>query len=379
MRCLIGLSLLVCALVVDAVATAAPVTVSVGNPGNLPDQNYGGRGQFGAVPYGYEIAIHEVTNAEYVAFLALHVGIQFDRFFPFATPTFSDSRGLLNQSMIYDLRGGINVYTPPPCTPFTCPMGDPGPDIYPPPHFRVRTTMANKPVNYVSWYDAIRYVNWLNGSGTETGAYNLGPLGPGGVPLNPVAITRNPNATWFLPNEDEWYKAAYHQPAEQGGDSDGYWLNPTGCNCETATTATADANGNISNPGLHVMNIGGANWNGLTNHLTTVGSAGPDSASFYGTFDQGGNVREWTESEAFGARVVRGGSTDPINSTGYFAGLRHILSPTDETADLGFRVARLVPIPEPSTLTLGGAAAIGFLVVLYRQIKSCIPFPGASN
>jgi formylglycine-generating enzyme required for sulfatase activity len=282
--------------------------------------------------------------------------------------------------MIYDQRGGVSLYLPPACTPFTCGgMGDPDPPQYPPPHFLVRGTMATKPVNYVSWYDAARYVNWLNGGGTETGAYTLGPLGAGGVPLNPDAITRNPNATWFLPNEDEWYKAAYHQPAGEGGDADGYWLNPTQCNCEAATAATADAAGNISNPGPHVMNIGGANWNGLTNHLTTVGSGGPQSASFYGTFDQGGNVREWTESEAFGGRVARGGSSDPINSTGYFAGLRQILSPTNETADIGFRVARLVPIPEPSTLALGGAAAMGFLVVLYRQIKSRIPFPGASN
>ncbi len=379
MRRSTSVALLLCTVLFGAAAGAAPSTVPVGNPGNPPDQDYGGRGQFGAVPYGYEIAIHEVTNAEYVQFLAQNVGIQYDRFFPFAVPTFSNSRGLLNQSMIYEQRGGISLYLPPACTPFTCGMGDPDPPQYPPAHFLVRGTMANKPVNYVSWYDAIRYVNWLNGGGTETGAYTLGPLGPGGVPLNPGAITRNPNATWFLPNEDEWYKAAYHQPANQGGDADGYWLNPTACNCDSATSATADGAGNISNPGPHVMNIGGADWNGLANHLTTVGSAGPASTSFYGTYDQGGNVREWTESLAFGGRVVRGGSSDPIHSTGYFAGLRHTLAPTDESVDIGFRVARLVPIPEPASLVLSVVASLGFVIVLYHRTKSRLHFPGASN
>ncbi len=33
-------------------------------------------------------------------------------------------------------------------------------------------------------------------------------------------IQRNPGAKWFIPNEDEWYKAAYYN----GGSTDaGYW------------------------------------------------------------------------------------------------------------------------------------------------------------
>jgi len=30
--------------------------------------------------------------------------------------------------------------------------------------------------------------------------------------------------------DDEWYKAAYNQPAAQGGDSDDWWLYPTASN-----------------------------------------------------------------------------------------------------------------------------------------------------
>ena len=68
--------------------------------------------------------------------------------------------------------------------------------------------MGDKPVNYVSWYDAARFVNWLhNGQGTggtETGAYSLsGNIG---------IVTKNVGVTVWIPTESEWYKAAYYDP-----------------------------------------------------------------------------------------------------------------------------------------------------------------------
>ena len=65
-----------------------------------------------------------------------------------------------------------------------------------------------------------RFVNWLhNGKGpgdTESGVYDLS--------LSPELITRAPGASYFLPDRDEWYKAAYYDPTK-GGTS--YWLYPT--------------------------------------------------------------------------------------------------------------------------------------------------------
>ena len=344
-------------------ATAGPL-VYVGNPGNPPDQNYGGNGQFGAVPDGYRISIHEVTNAEYAVFLNANVSIrQGSLFLP---PIFGDPASLLNSSMLDDPRGGMEIYSPA-CVGFLCGGGLGHSPPPPPPRFRGTASMYNKPVNFVSWYDAARYVNWLhNGQGsgsTETGAYALGPLGNGGVPLDPAAITRNPGATWFLPNENEWYKAAYYQPAAAGGDSDGYWLSPTRSNATTAIFATSDSAGNISNPGADVMNESGATWNGQTGNVTTVGSAGPLSASFYGTFDQGGNVAEWTETWAASGFVTRGGSWNAGLDIGFRADQRTILPPTYEAADLGFRIAQVVWIvPEPSTFALVAVGILGLIV-----------------
>lgn len=92
--------------------------------------------------------------------------------------------------------------------------------------YKVKASHENKPVVFVSWYDCIRFANWLqNGQGngdTESGSYTL--LGGTPTPSNYATISRSAGAQWVLPSENEWYKAAYHHPASQGGDTDDYWL-----------------------------------------------------------------------------------------------------------------------------------------------------------
>jgi formylglycine-generating enzyme required for sulfatase activity len=301
-------------------------TVTVGNPGNVADST-----GFGAVAYEYRLGTYEVTNSQYAEFLNAKAAsdplLLFD-------PDVLPRNGILRSGT-----DGSYSYT-------------------------VKTNMGDKPVNAVTWYDAIRFVNWLsNGQGngdTETGSYTL--LGGTPEPSNGLNIIRNPGATWVLPTEDEWYKAAYYQPLDQGGDADNYWLYPTRSNA-VPTLATADAAGNVGNPGANVANYSyGADWNSLNGNVTTVGSVGPLSSGFYGTFDQGGNVREWNETFIDSLRGLRGSSWDG-QSSGMRASVRSRSSAALHGDSIGFRVAF---VPEPSTYALATIGVMGLLAFRRR-------------
>lgn len=270
----------------------------VGNAGNGPDQFspgfYTESDGLGAVPYDFLIAKHEVTNAEYTEYLNAVAA--------------SDPNGVFNTLMQTDPRGGIVQ------------EGMDGSFTY-----STKTNMGDKPVGWVSFFDACRFCNWIhNGkptgaqgnSTTEDGAYTLTTDS-----MNLNSVFRNPGAKCFIPSENEWHKAAFHEPGSgwiilsgpNYGSPSNYWLYATRHN-EIPSDAVADATGNIvTSPPFDVSNIGnhnkGADWNGLDGNLTTVGSGGPGNTTFYGALDMDGNVHEWTESGiGQGYRVYRGGS-----------------------------------------------------------------------
>jgi hypothetical protein len=51
-------------------------------------------------------------------------------------------------------------------------------------------------------------------------------------------ITKNAGATFWIPSEDEWYKAAYFDQNLEGGA--GYWLYPTQSNTAPGNTIIFD-------------------------------------------------------------------------------------------------------------------------------------------
>ena len=171
--------------------------VTVGNPGNAGDVQ-SQRHVSARSRYNYRIGKYEVTNAQYVEFLN---GVD---------PTGANTLALYNSSMSSDARGGINFNG-----------GAANGSKY-----EIKPGRDNNPVVFVSWYDSIRFANWLhNGQGsgdTENGAYTL--LGGTPTPSNGNSITRNAGAKWWLPSEDEWYKAAYHK---NDGVTGNYWDYPT--------------------------------------------------------------------------------------------------------------------------------------------------------
>ncbi len=298
-------------------------TVPVGPPGNTGEVQ--SQGTFGAVDYGYDIGTYEVTNTEYAAFLNA------------VDATGTNPNGIYNTSMELDTRGGINFDN-------LAANGS---------KYSTKTNMGNKPVNYVSFWDATRFANWLtNGQGsggTEDGVYDLNS-----TDVTNNTVTRDMSygfntlsAVWAVTSEDEWYKAAYYDPGLNSGTG-GYWDYPTQSNSIT----TADAN-----------------YNNSVGTVTDVGTYSGD-ASFYGTFDQGGNVWEWNDEIIGSSRGLRGGSF--VNSVGFLQSSdRNNFNPTIETNGIGFRVSSLAPIPEPeSYAAILGCLGLG-LALIRRVRRNC--------
>jgi sulfatase modifying factor 1 len=284
--------------------------VTIGNPGNAADTpatNCFAAG-CGSVPDAYAIGKYEVTNTQYAEFLN-------------AKAT-SDPLALYQTQMGSDPTfGGITRS---------------GPDgSY---SYAAKAGFEDKPVVYVSYYDALRFANWLhNGQGsgdTETGAYTITADG-----ITNNTITRNEEATVFVPSENEWYKAAYHDPALPG-----YHDYPAGTDDAIGCVAPASDTGNSANCGNAVM------------ALSDVGAYAL-SVSPYGTFDQAGNVWEWNEEIVGSGRGLRGGSWNFPAGFSAASGPDQI-GPTLGYSHVGLRVAS-IPVPEPAQVLLvltGGLA-----------------------
>lgn len=288
-------------------------TVSVGNVNNPADGRYPLAS--GAVSYQYSIGQYDVTAGQYCMFLSAVAA--------------SDPYGLYNTNMDQNMN------------PYGCGIvrtGTDGSYVY-----GIGMDYANRPVNMVGFWDACRFVNWLGkgqpvgpeGNGTtETGTYTLAGM----VGLDGGTIKRNYGAKWVLPTVDEWYKAAYYDPTLPVDAP--YWTFPTRSNNvpSNAFSATGTNNANYTASGTETL--------GAPYHRNNVGAFGA-SYSYYNTFDQGGNVYQWTETNlTASARVARGGSfADGFDSMSAANG-GALCTATFETAGLGFRVA-YVPVPPP--------------------------------
>ncbi|HWL54687.1 MAG TPA: SUMF1/EgtB/PvdO family nonheme iron enzyme [Chthoniobacteraceae bacterium] len=356
---------------------------SIGDAGNAADAT-----GYGAVDYEFKLATTEVNLAQYTEFL--NVVAKTDPYGLY-NPRMNDpsyaqeiSRSGTDGSFTYSVLGSGAL-----------------------------------PVTYVSVYDAMRFVNWLNngqGNGsTETGAYTIstgsitryartnnvatlttsaahtlsvgdqvtvsgvdtwfdgtyvvtavtettfsyalegadvGPTNQAGS-MTGASARHSEDAVYWLPTEDEWYKAAYYDPTK--GEAGGYWLYPTQSDTLGGNT--------IGQP--HSANYGYE----INGHPTDGGAYGDNSASYYGTFDQGGNVWEWNAAQEQdpGSGYLwkqRGGS--------WASGEGHLKSsfgqvysvPIAEFDSLGFRVAS---IPEPSEMLLVALGGVMFLVCRTRR------------
>jgi sulfatase modifying factor 1 len=319
-----------------AASSGSAVTIDwtpIGNPGNACDRHPDDAGCYGSVGYGYSIGTYEVTNAQYAEFLNAKA-TAYDVLHLYMEPQMSGSTGGITRS--FDGQRYSHSLIP---------------------------GRENWPVNWVSYYAALRFVNWMyNGQGngdTETGAYTL--LGGTEEPSNWQNIRRTPGTGIFLARESEWYKAAYYDPASQT-----YFDYPFASNTQPTCTSPTSV-GNSANCDAGTWSTNDDATDADVDNVTVVGSFS-GSRSPYGTFDQGGNVGEWNENDRSPVIIFRGG--------GYFYPV-HWMMASDRfelsccllhSPSVGFRV---VSLPEPRADLLRVAGVLSLLgVARWRRARA---------
>jgi sulfatase modifying factor 1 len=318
------ISLLLGSQLLAVVLQAQPLvnieTVFVGDAGNAADTRAmsDGTSGYGAVPHGYNIGKYEVTIGQYVTFLNTVA----------KTSNNAYITSLWKPSMATD--------------PYVSGISRSGSGTLANPYVYAPIGSGNRPIAYVSWLDAARFANWIhngatNGASTETGAYTLNGATNG-------IINKNPAAKWWIPSENEWYKAAFYKG---GGTNAGYWTYTTESDAEPGNLVGSDTNrANFAryDGSKYIFSTTQSSSKQNTNYLTDVGSFS-GSPGPYGTFDQGGNLYEWNDSVVLGTnRGLRGGSWDIFGNTLYFSYRGGSYAPEFGSNILGFRLANSAPV-----------------------------------
>jgi hypothetical protein len=178
--------------------------VNVTNPDNLSDPNdiyleqrVGGSTTYSAISIpklghvtnNYRISTYEVTNSQYCEFLNAVATV--------------NPRGLYNEDMAVEDTGGILKFS--------------GGESY---DYTVKPYMENVPVVFVSYISVIRFINWLhNGAPISVSEDNVDiTINSGAYYVLDIdgsyIIQKNSYRKYWLPNLNEWHKAAYYQPVE---------------------------------------------------------------------------------------------------------------------------------------------------------------------
>jgi len=290
-------------------------TVLVGNPHNAKDKETG----YGAVAHEFGMGKYDVTVAQYTAFLNAKADVPPNKVIEelwCVEMSGVNKRGKAEKPGPLINRTGSGT------------AADPYKyEVAISPEWGARS--GDRPICWVTWFDAARFANWVNNGATkladtESGAYALQNATSG-------VFLKEKNAVWWIPSEDEWYKAAYYDPTKLlvGG----YHTYPNRSDAEPKKELP---------PG----GANSANYDGIMpdkRKITPVG-AYTQSKSYYGTFDQGGLVWQWNDavySDQLGKPLNRG-----MRGASWSLGLLNIskLSPRDypptyEDDDSGFRLA----------------------------------------
>jgi formylglycine-generating enzyme required for sulfatase activity len=313
--------------------------VTIGAAGNAPYAGRpGGADGRGQVNYEYRMGRFEVTTSQWVEFM----NAAFDRPASDAIP---------------------HVYPPSAWGGAGAPAQNGGR------RWRVQSGMDMIPTSGVDWRTCAIYCNWLhNGKSLErsaflSGAYEVstfGYIGSGGGFTD--QLTRSPGARYWVPNLDEWVKAAHYDPAKPNanGTLGGYWTYGN----SSDVPFVAGPPGVLVNGQLATANTGWSSFSfpGYSPFSVPLG-AYTGVTSPWGLYDVAGGTSEWLED-------YLQDPSEPVPRYRYWEGSSRFFAshrgdevgeidggefPTYFGDEVGFRVAASVPAPGalPGLLILG--------------------------
>jgi len=278
---------------------------------NPPDPVTG----LGSVARPFRVSTAEVTNAQYLVFLNAMACIE-DPNELYVDAMNRQSQGIRSQNL-----GSVN------CTYSYVPNFE---------------EIADRPVGNVSFYSALRFVNWLH-----NGQPSSVPLNPGSTlnadtdrgayritqdAIESNSVTRNVDARFFLLNADEWHKAAFYDAATES-----YYTYPT--SSDTLPACVSPANGGDNTVNCNRSYVSPPPRAGF--RVPAPKGSYPDTMSPYGILDMAGGVGEWTEEIQFNFfRTVRGGGYLAFPETLSSSSSQPFL-PVATFNDIGFRVGAL--------------------------------------
>ena len=252
-----------------------------GNHKYLVPKIYGGKAELSLPTYGYYISKYEITNSQYAAFL-------------------NEVAQYVNVGNVWDIRMQIDRESDP---------SGSGGYIYAP-----ISGKESHPVTYVSWSSATLFTNWMSG---EAGAIYGGNLNG----YKDYTQRKDNQRAWgagaiSLPTQTEWIKSAYYNQA-------------TNTVYKYATGRTGSSNSITTND---------ANYGSTVDDTMAVGSYA--TPSFFGTYDQAGNVREMLDNKVL---QVGGSFTSDTNGVSH----RYVVDDQQNNvkqASKGFRIVSLAAI-----------------------------------